>query len=508
MSAGIPVRWVLAQPELGLVLKGGAAGLAREITLALTSELTEPQQWLSGGELVLTTGMGLPLSRADRRRYLADLDSVGVACVGFGVGLSHETVPEDLVEAADELGLPLFEVPLPTPFGAIAKKVMQRLAEQEYEKVLRASRAQPRMTRAAVQGSKAVIKELSGVLSATVALLGADGALAESHPGRPSADVAERLSEFLAGRGEGAASGVIATRPGEYIAVQAITAGHTVHGHLAVVTTTPLSSVDQVLLGHASSLLAVDFEKPVRLRIAQNHLNTQAMAMLLAENADLDLVWQHLAPAADRSGRIRVLVLRCESADTVALAAAAVDDRLRASNRQLFAHADGNRLAVLLPGSDTEESAERLLTDLPDQARATTRAGLSAPHPVRRFATAIEHAELAASAAPPGSGPLDLAALAGSALLTFPETRRALGAVSEAMLQPLADYDERHSTDLIASLRAYLEAHGQWETAATTLGIHRHTLRSRIAKIESLLGCRLDAARVRAELLLALIAHG
>ncbi|MGW4119159.1 PucR family transcriptional regulator [Nocardia sp. NPDC004711] len=507
MSVGIPVRWILSQPELGLVLKGGGAGLGREIALALTSELTEPQQWLSGGELVLTTGMGLPLSRPDRLRYLRDLDSVGVVGVGFGVGLSHPAVPEDLVEAADELGLPLFEVPLPTPFGAITKKVMQRLAEQEYEKVLRASRSQPRMTRAAIQGVPAVIKELSAALSATAIVVGADGVVTDAHPGPAPAEIIDKITEFLGTRGEGAASGVIHTAPDVFIAVQAIAAGPATHGHLAVVTTTALSPVDQVLLGHASSLLALDFEKPARLRIAQNRLNTQAIALLLEEPTTLDTVWGHLTPAADRAGRVRALVLRCPSADTAEQVVEAVDTRLATLSRQLFAHLADDRAAVLLAGTDTEESAEQLLQSLPASVRATVRAGISAPHPLRRFAAAIEHAELAASAAPPGASPQELSALAGHSLLTFPEARRVLGAVSQAMLAPLVGYDERHDTNLVDSLRAYLEAHGQWEAAANALGVHRHTLRSRIVKIESVLGCRLDTARVRAELLLAVIAQ-
>jgi len=36
--------------------------------------------------------------------------------------------------------------------------------------------------------------------------------------------------------------------------------------------------------------------------------------------------------------------------------------------------------------------------------------------------------------------------------------------------------------------------------------VHRHTLRSRIVRVQSLLDCDLDVARVRAELLLAIIA--
>ncbi|MEC3953206.1 PucR family transcriptional regulator [Nocardia sp. CDC153] len=507
MNSGIPVRWVLSQPELGLVLRGGGGGLGRTITLVITSELAEPQQWMSGGELVLTTGMGLPLGRADRQRYLEDLHAVGIAGLGFGVGLSYETVPEDLIEAADRLGLPLFEVPLPTPFGAITKKVMQRLADQEYEQVLRASRAQPRLTRAAIQGARAMSKELAAALSATVLVIGADGAIAEAQPRKPAAGILERIEEFLGARGDGAGSGVIQVGSGQYLVLQAITAGQTVHGYLAVVTDAALSPVDQVLLGHASSLLAIDFEKPARLRIAQNRLNSQAMAMLLAEPGDPDTMWQTLGTAADRTGRVRALVLRCASPGAAVQALEAVDAQLRPLNRQLFAHVAGDRVAVLLSGSDSDDTAEQLLTGLPAPVRATMRAGLSAPQPLRRFTSAVEHAELAASAALPGARPLELAASAGHALLAFPEAQRVLGAVSEAMLQPLVDYDERNGTDLIGSLRAYLEAHGQWETAATVLGVHRHTLRSRVAKIESVLGCQLDQALVRAELLLAVIAR-
>ncbi|EUA66025.1 pucR C-terminal helix-turn-helix domain protein [Mycobacteroides abscessus] len=37
------------------------------------------------------------------------------------------------------------------------------------------------------------------------------------------------------------------------------------------------------------------------------------------------------------------------------------------------------------------------------------------------------------------------------------------------------------------------------------VGVHRHTLRKRIETVQSLLACDLDIARVRAELLLAML---
>nr|WP_232292675.1 helix-turn-helix domain-containing protein [Saccharopolyspora erythraea] len=54
------------------------------------------------------------------------------------------------------------------------------------------------------------------------------------------------------------------------------------------------------------------------------------------------------------------------------------------------------------------------------------------------------------------------------------------------------------------SLREWLAQHGQWDPAAGRLGVHRHTLRNRMRKVEDLLGRSLDQPGVRAELWLAL----
>ena len=81
----IAVRWMLAQPDLALELKGGAQGVGREITFAHATELLDPFRWLTGGEFILTTGIRLPSTQQKRGRYLRMLDAAGVAAVGLTV---------------------------------------------------------------------------------------------------------------------------------------------------------------------------------------------------------------------------------------------------------------------------------------------------------------------------------------------------------------------------------------------------------------------------------------
>ena len=60
--------------------------------------------------------------------------------------------------------------------------------------------------------------------------------------------------------------------------------------------------------------------------------------------------------------------------------------------------------------------------------------------------------------------------------------------------------------ELMDTLRAWLEQHGQVDAAAQQLGIHRHTVRHRLRRAEAVLGRPLDDPAVRADLWFALSA--
>ncbi len=105
--------------ELGLEIAAGAEAAAeREIRWVHITELLDPTPWLSGGELLLTTG--IPLENADRqRKFIRQLSEAGVAGLGLGTGFDHAKIPKALLAEADARGFPVFEVPYETPFIAI-----------------------------------------------------------------------------------------------------------------------------------------------------------------------------------------------------------------------------------------------------------------------------------------------------------------------------------------------------------------------------------------------------
>src|SRR5437764_14606430 len=108
----LPLRDLLRDLDVRVV--AGEAGLDRPVRLVHISELADPTPWLSGGELLLTTGMALE-SEDDQLAYVQRLADHGLAGLGLGTGFRHEEVPPAVVKAAQERSFPLFEVPYATP---------------------------------------------------------------------------------------------------------------------------------------------------------------------------------------------------------------------------------------------------------------------------------------------------------------------------------------------------------------------------------------------------------
>jgi hypothetical protein len=126
----ITVGDLLELGHLNLRVVGGEAGLDRPIRWVHTSELQDPTPWLSGGELLLTTGMGLQGSQALQRTFVRKLVDAGLSGLGFGVGFGFTEVPAPIRRAADRAGFPVIEVPYPVPFIAIAEAVSSHIAEE------------------------------------------------------------------------------------------------------------------------------------------------------------------------------------------------------------------------------------------------------------------------------------------------------------------------------------------------------------------------------------------
>ena len=504
----LTVGWLLSQADLRLTLAAGSAGVDREIRWAHAIELGDPTPWLSGGELVLTTGMRLPRATVLRRDYVTRLDEAGAAALGFGVGLSHDRIPDGLLAAAEARGFPVLAVPLPVPFVAITRAVADRLAADRMQEVRRTVDHQERMARAAIEGGVAgVIRRLARAVAGQALVTDANHVVLAAEP-RDSSDLVDRLRTELVRRRRPGLRFAVASSDGRgHLTIQSLAAASVLRGYLAVATPSAPSELVRLLISHAASLVALELERPREVRAIDRRV--RAIVFQLAVDGALDevsLTRQTRLFGFPAGEPVAVLAVHCPAprlqVEDVVEAALAE----RATPYLLTDFDDG--MALLLPAAAAADSARNLAAAIGSGRRYQFHAGVGGPTSWSDIATSLRQATFALrTARAEQRRVVPFEDLGVYSLLFATQPRESIEAVAAAVLRPLDEHDATSRGDLVRSVASFLRHNGHWESAAAMLGVHRHTLRYRIRKVEQLTGRRLNSAHDRAEFLVALAAR-
>ncbi|TQM96450.1 purine catabolism regulator [Ornithinimicrobium humiphilum] len=123
-----------AEPEL----LGRDEHREREVQWVHSSEIYEIAPLLSGGEVLLTTGLGLAGADAgSRRHWVRDVAARGVAAVALEPGRSLPEVPPEIVDEARRADLPLVVLRAVVPFAEICRQVNSDLLSAELARLRR-----------------------------------------------------------------------------------------------------------------------------------------------------------------------------------------------------------------------------------------------------------------------------------------------------------------------------------------------------------------------------------
>ncbi|MEQ0563628.1 PucR family transcriptional regulator [Amycolatopsis sp. NEAU-NG30] len=470
-----------ADRPLGLRVLTGDGLLDRPIGWVHPTELTDPQAFLEGGELLLTTG--LALDEETSPSYVRRLVEAGVAGLGFGVGLSHDAVPQALVATAAEVGLPVLEVPRKTPFIAITRAVSRAVAADEYATTVRIGRAQQELTRTAVgQGGPAgVLRKLAKLVGGWVLLFDRT-TVTEAAPASArayGASLREELERLRTGTR-------VVSLDGQEVVLQTLDTS----ARRVLAVGASLDTAGRHIVNTAVSVLSLALEQDRAQAAARQALRSGIVDLLAGGQAELALRVLTTAGGEVPEPPWSVLVFLGPPASRRKL--------LDALEGDVFAARSGASVVAFGPDAviDTVAAAALRIGGL--------HGGVAGPVSAGDFAAGLEQAELAARAAEAEDKILVSAAEhTGRGLLSLIDPGVAQ-AFATGLLAPLRRHDETGRGNLVESLRCWLEHHGHWDTAAARLGVHRHTLRNRIRKVAELLGRDLDSPGVRAELWVAL----
>ena len=522
----------------GARVLAGAANLGRPVRWVHVAELPDIAHLLEGGELLLTTGLGMAGEANARRRYIDELADAGAVGVVVELGRTFDAVPPEIVDAADGRGLPLVSLEHETRFVEVTEVVHREILSRQYDLLDRAERLSRQLAEEILGGADVatLVARLASVFGTEVVFEdAARRVVAACGPGADDDTPAVWDSHALLVHGhssDGTAGGVHRVRPFArapgctwvdiWIRRERWGRHHVLDSGLRA------GEVDELLVDRAGAALALAMlsEKDaahlaeragdalVGAIVAGRH-GSPADVLRRAKNLGAHLDGGRLVAAAldvheERGAQHLADDDRLESLRALA---AALRTSVAERGCSALVGTSGDRVIaiVAIPGS---RPVEVVLDELVETASARTIRGdgvevvagasAAAPDTLQR---AVEEATVAASFAR-GAGNARRVAhfseLGTYQLLLRLAEGPELSRFVDSELRPLLERDGTARPKLVPTLRAYLKHAGRKSDAARELGVQRRTLYQRIARVEALLGRDVDDQATRTRLTLAL----
>jgi purine catabolism regulator len=522
LAPRITVAGALELPELRRGVPevlAGAASLDRAIRWVHAGEVPNIASLLRGGELLLTTGMGMGSRAVEHRRFIAELASKNAAGLVIELGVRFSgRLPRALVVAAEEFELPLVELHAEVQFVAVTEAIHTEIVNHHYTLLCRADALQERFTGVMLQGGgvRSVLSLLAEAIGNPVFLESDDGRLlAHAAPGDEDHDPMRAWRQARRGAPSVGATAEIpsdAGRGGRLVALP-LEAPLDAFANLALERAAGIVALAFLRAHQEDELLA--FSRGDLLNKLANGRIDPAVAEARAQDAGFcDRGIASLLPIAAR------LVLPVSPSRPAAWAAAIRDvgDRLATLGLPsiLGIDPDGGGLLIIL-GVRAAEDRKALAAAAATIVREVTRRrsdadAVVAVGPMSDWATVGNGLRDAIESCAVGDGLpselwLDATAMPLDRLLWRLRDDKDLQRYVDGMLGRLVAHDRRRKHGLLPTLEALCEQGGRKAKAARSLHLNRQALYDRIARIEHVLGADLSDARTLLALHVALRAR-
>ncbi|HEY7259737.1 MAG TPA: PucR family transcriptional regulator ligand-binding domain-containing protein [Gaiellales bacterium] len=480
-KSGVRVAELVETTALGrAVLRAGGGGLGREVERVQWMEVLDDfADYLAPGDLLLTTAYNLGDDPALQRTLARRMLDAGAAAMVVKCGYYLESVPYSVRRQADEIDLPVFELPREVPFVEISQSIYERLVSGSYARLQRSAGIHRELVRLVVDGA-----DLGTVVRRAAAMLG--------NPVVVEDDAGVALAGWRADGRPHRLGGGLAGTP-DAVVVPVVARGAT-HGRVGLIPERAAQADDVQALEQVATVVALDIAKSDRERLTEDELVAAFVRDLVHGRAG------DAAASAARARRLgvelpalaRVLRLRADGADAGTLEQAVDMLRERLPRRPLVAR-DGEEIVAVCSSADETTVGSGLGWLTPGGEQLTGGAGDEAAGP----AELPESYREAGRALRLGRG------LRGPGVLHRYADVEAYDALlaedGERAAHVRARTIDRLSGELVTTLALYLEHNHSVARTARELFVHRNTVHYRLRRIEAV--CGLDLTRVEDRML-------
>ena len=479
---------VLEHPALlqsrPLLLAGDPS--ARTVRWVHSSDIYDIARLLRGGELLLTTGLGLERSSTEQRRaYVRGLADKEIAGLALEISFSFPEVPPEMVEEARRLDLPFIALREVYPFVEVTEQVNSTILDSSIVRLRHADEVGRALSLVLAErgGLDSLTQTLAELIQRPVVLTDATGAVLAAAADDP---------------------GLVLRSPG---ASTTVTADGILLGGLAVGRGSTDDDMLQAAMDRAPEIFALEVLRGRSQPLLTGRDRRELLGRMLGGGSEDPGALEAHASASRISGDVMWAGLAIGPSVGIRGLSLAQDVARAAGVPVLAAQVEGTAYAlVALPGGEPHDAMTRVRSAL-----RSTPGPVAAVGPVVPITSAGRSLRAARQAL-----------LLGDEGRTWRRPRVAEELVVERLLSAVGD--PRHLADLVdeqlgvllrapkaetlvRTLEAYLDSGCSKAETARVLHLRRQSVHQRLARIAALLGHDLDEPRRQTALRLALAAR-
>ncbi|KRE98365.1 hypothetical protein ASG89_04965 [Paenibacillus sp. Soil766] len=517
----LTVEEVLARPTFHhAYIAAGKMGLGRLVRWVHIIEVIQFEQLLQGGEMILTTGAAFKNDTESFMTYLEQLIHRNVTCLCIEMGHYISSVPQEWMDAAEAHDFPLIIFPNAVRFIDITQDIHAHIINQHHKALQdleKISREFHRMTLSS-QGVTHVLALLQSSTKGQVIYVPVDTQPKFTPPlGKQESD---QWLDFLANRGK--VSGNDGTGEGQYVEdiagqsviVQPVGAMGKTWAHILLVLDRKPQEYEFLILDSASLSIAQDLLRKRYMEERKLYSQTlwvdDLLHMRIQEEEQIkDLIGVEFKRLNSLAYQVVLIEFEQEQEEDHATEKDGIESvglHLSLAARSIF---EGqlfhplitlkhNRLVVLAfdkaPKKPAKERLHYVLEALQGmKEHAETRLKIGIGQTNRTFLNAHRSYQealqaLSVTVTLQQKNVMFYDELGVFELLFHIGDKSILASFVRSYLGPIIDHDSLKGSELLRTLKVYLDHDGSKQIAAQQLFIVRQSLYYRLEKIEELLG--------------------
>ena len=466
----ITVNELVAHKTLELSYKAGTQGGERSINWAHAIDLPDPWNWVSAGNLVMTTGAGIPVDAEEQVEWITKLIASNASALVITPRSDAATLTVDLLDIADKHNFPILVAHIKVKLACIARIVIESSMNTRRD-LLEAGHKLFQAYAMSLHESLELSERLENL-----------GCRQSWH----------MVVNDIRSHQTIAASSKELKIPDN---LQPLDVPGRSHALLYLWHHDEKALIDPLLAHYLNGLIGIEMERQMIECDHQRQEGEKLFKDILSGDIDYRAT--------------KAILMRRNLENPIVNVAIEVEGSTKWTIGDIHYHPIfRNSFPLILAGQPdliNLPDNEDLIGAVVEAFGPATKIGVSQPvTPATGFVESIRQAKIALSQAKENSCNIIRYGSEGQIVSLLPKTVSETRDFVEHFLGKLIDYDKQNHTSLLQTLDRFIAQDCNWKAASYALGIHRQTLIYRIHLIEQLTGLKPNSSQGTATFWLAL----